>query len=187
MIFRVLTTILFIAIIAGSFWLGGQQREAPAPASIDSSNTDLGYSARNAILTETGPDGLPLYTIDADVIRQHPADGVDFDQVKMSFRDQTGQIWTAHALRGELSQDTSQVELSGDAHIDGMLPGSTAMTDLATEKLSVDTQAQIIRTDEPVVVTSIGRVLRARGMVATLKEHHLVFQSSVHGTFLPSN
>jgi len=185
MIFRILAALLFIAIIVGSFWLGGEQRETTATTTVEASSADLGYSARNATLVETGVDGLPVYTLNADVIRQHPGDGVEFEQVQMSFRDANGQTWKGRADRGELTTDTGKVDLSGNVHVNGVLPGSEHMADLASEKLAVDTHEDIISTAEPVTVNSIGRQLKSKGMVATLKEHHLVLESNVRGTFNP--
>ena len=185
MIFRILAALLFIAIIVGSFWLGGEQRETTATTTVEASSSDLGYSARNATLVETGVDGLPAYTLNADVIRQHPGDGVEFEQVQMSFRDANGQTWKGRADRGELTTDTGKVDLSGNVHVNGLLPGSEQMADLASEKLAVDTHEDIISTAEPVTVNSIGRQLKSKGMVATLKEHHLVLESNVRGTFTP--
>jgi LPS export ABC transporter protein LptC len=185
MIFRILAALLFIAIIVGSFWLGGEQRETTATTTVEASSADLGYSARNATLVETGVDGLPVYTLNADVIRQHPGDGVEFEQVQMSFRDANGQTWKGRADRGELTTDTGKVDLSGNVHVNGVLPGSEQMADLASEKLAVDTHEDIISTAEPVTVNSIGRQLKSKGMVATLKEHHLVLESNVRGTFNP--
>jgi LPS export ABC transporter protein LptC len=185
MIFRILAALLFIAIIVGSFWLGGEQRETTATTTVEASSADLGYSARNATLVETGVDGLPVYTLNADVIRQHPGDGVEFEQVQMSFRDANGQTWKGRADRGELATDTGKVDLSGNVHVNGVLPGSEQMADLASEKLAVDTHEDIISTAEPVTVNSIGRQLKSEGMVATLKEHHLVLESNVRGTFNP--
>ena len=185
MIFRVLVALLLIAIIGGSFWLGGQQREPIATTTVEASNPDLGYSARHAVLVETGADGLPMYTLNADVIRQHPNDGVEFEQVQMSFRDPDGQTWNGRADRGELTTDTGKVDLGGNVHVSGLLPGSTQPADLETEKLSVDTHEDIISTLEPVSVSSPGRQLRSKGLVATLKEHHLVLGSNVRGTLIP--
>lgn len=185
MIFRVLAALLFIAIIAGSFWLGGEQRETTSTTTVESSSVDLGYSARNAVLVETGTDGLPVYTLNADVVRQHPSDGVEFEQVQMSFRDANGQVWKGRADQGELTTDTGKVDLTGNVHVNGVLPGSVQMADLATEKLSVDTHENIISTPEPVALSSPGRQLKSKGMVATLKEHRLVLESSVRGTFTP--
>jgi LPS export ABC transporter protein LptC len=185
MIFRVLAVLLFLAIIVGSFYLGGEQRETTATTTVEAPSADLGYSARNAVLVETGADGLPMYTLNAIVIRQHPGDGVEFEQVQMSFRDADGQIWKGRADRGELTTETGKVDLTGNVHVNGLLPGSAQLADLATEKLSVDTKENIISTSEPVSVESPGRQLKSKGMVAMLKEHHLVLESSVRGTFTP--
>jgi lipopolysaccharide export system protein LptC len=57
--------------------------------------------------------------------------------------------------------------------------------DLATDKLSVDTHENVISTPERVSVSSPGRLLTSKGLVATLKEHHLVLESNVRGTFTP--
>ncbi len=185
MIFRVLAVLLFVAIIAGSFLLGGEQRAATSTTTVEASSADLGYSARNAVLVETGDDGRPIYTLNANVIRQHPGDGVEFEQVQMSFRDAEGQTWKGRADHGELTTDTGKVDLAGNVHVNGLLPGSAQAADLATENLSVDTHANIISTSEPVSVTSTGRLLRSKGLVATLNEHHLVLESNVRGTFTP--
>ncbi len=185
MIFRILAALLFVAIIVGSFWLGGEQRETTATTTVQASDAELGYSARNATLVETGTDGLPIYTLNANVIRQHPGDGVEFEQVHLVFRDADGQMWKGRADQGELTTETGKVDLAGNVHVNGLLPGSAQLADLATEKLSVDTHEDIISTAEPVTVNSIGRQLKSKGMVATLKEHHLVMESNVRGTFSP--
>lgn len=185
MIFRILAALLFIAIMVGSFWLGGEPRETTSTTTVEASNADLGYSARDAQLIETGADGLPLYTLNAEVIRQHPGDGVEFQQVQMSFRDAAGQIWKGRADQGELTTETGKVDLMGNVEVNGLLPGSSLLADLTTEKLSIDTREDIISTAEPVMVTTTGRELKSKGMVATLKEHHLVLESNVRGTFTP--
>src|ERR1700761_7332039 len=105
MIFRILATLLVIGIIIGSFFLGGEQHETTSTTTtVDASTAELGYSARNATLVETG----------ADVIRQHPGDGVEFETVQMSFRDNDGQTWKGRANHGELTTETGKVDLSGD-------------------------------------------------------------------------
>jgi LPS export ABC transporter protein LptC len=94
-------------------------------------------------------------------------------------------VWTAHADHGQIGQDTSKVELAGNVHVDGLLPGSPELADLATQKLRVDTQADILHTEEPVIVNWAGRQLKSRGIIAAMKERRLLLESSVHGTFLP--
>ncbi|HZO24122.1 MAG TPA: LPS export ABC transporter periplasmic protein LptC [Steroidobacteraceae bacterium] len=183
MIFRIFATVVVLAIIAASIWFGGPQRGAIAPTPVEASSTDLGYSARRAVLIETGPDGLPMYTVHADVIRERSVNDVEFTQVQMSFRDQAGQIWTARADHGELGQQTGSVELTGDVHVDGLLPGSPQNADLSTEKLAVDSRADVISTDDPVTLDWGGRKLSSHGMVAALAQRRLLLESAVHGIF----
>jgi LPS export ABC transporter protein LptC len=185
MIFRILAAVLLAAILVGSFWIGGEQRETKATTTVEPANAEPGYSARNATLVETGPDGFPVYTLNADVIRQHPGDGVEFEQVHLSFRDADGQTWKGRADQGELTTETGKVDLAGNVHVNGKLPGSDQMADLETEKLSIDTHEDIISTADPVTVSSTGRNLKSKGMVATLKEHHLVLESNVRGALTP--
>jgi LPS export ABC transporter protein LptC len=186
MIFRILAALLVIGIIVGSFYLGGEEHETTSTTTtVDASTAELGYSARNATLVETGADGLPIYTLNANVIRQHPGDGVEFEQVQMSFRDVNGQTWKGRADRGELTTETGKVDLAGNVHVNGLLPGSEQMADLATEKLAVDTHEDIISTEEPVSINSPGRQLKSKGLLATLKEHHLVLESNVRGILVP--
>jgi LPS export ABC transporter protein LptC len=186
MIFRILATLLVLGIIVGSFFLGGEQRETTSTTTtVDASTAELGYSARDATLVETGADGLPVYTLNANVIRQHPGDGVEFEEVQMSFRDDHGQTWKGRADHGELTTETGKVDLGGNVHVSGVLPGSAQLAELTTEKLSVDTREDILSTAEPVTVVSPGRQLKSTGLIATLKENHLVLESNVHGTFIP--
>lgn len=185
MIFRILAALLVGALIAGSFWLGGEQHETTATTTVEAANAELGYSARNAVLVETGADGQPLYTLNADVIRQHPGEGVEFEQVQMSFRDSNGQIWNGRADQGELTTESGKIDLAGNVHVNGLLPGSAQPAELETEQLSVDTRENIISTAEPVTVNSTGRLLKSKGLLANLNEHHLTLQSSVRGTFTP--
>ncbi len=185
MIFRILAALLFIATVVGSFWLGGEPRERATTTTVEASSAELGYSARNAVLVETGADGLPIYTLNANVISQYPGDGVECEEVQMAFRDAEGQVWKGRTDQGELTTDTGKVDLTGNVHVNGLLPGSTDQADLATEKLSVDTHENIISTTEPVTVSSPGRLLKSKGLMATLNEHRLVLESNVRGTFTP--
>ena len=185
MIFRLLAILLVGALVAGSFWLGGEQHETTATTTLETSSAELGYSARNAILVETGADGKPMYTLNADVIRQHPDDGVQFEKVQMSFRDSEGQLWKGHADQGDLATESGKIDMSGNVVVNGVLPGSSEPAELTTDRLAVDTHENIISTSDPVTVNSAGRQLKSKGMVATLNDHHLLLESSVRGTFTP--
>jgi LPS export ABC transporter protein LptC len=186
MIYRVFIVVVFIAIIVGSVMLGGQQREAVSPTTVDERAGDLGYAARHAQLIETGADGHPLYTIDADLISEPPGTvNVQLQQVRMGFRDKSGNTWTGRADNGVVAQDTGKVELAGDVHVSGVLPGSKDRANITTDRLFVDTHAQLVTTDRPVTLALSGREIKATGLSADLNDRVVHLESDVHGTYSP--
>ena len=184
MIYRVVALLAVLALVVGIVLLSGPQHEASALIAPERPLHDPGYSATNAHLVQTGADGLPLYTLDAAQIRQQPNDGlVELQQVRLGFRDASGNDWTATALRGELAQNSGIVRLSGDVHVVGTLPGTEETAQMTSEQLAFDTNAQILSTQEPVTLVMSGRKLDARGLTANLKERRVQLESAVHGSF----
>ncbi|GAC1452006.1 MAG: hypothetical protein PVS2B3_04610 [Steroidobacteraceae bacterium] len=187
MIYRLLPVLTLLALIIGVVVLSGPQREpAAAAATIAEAVWDPGYAARNARLVQTGPDGQPVYTLDAAQIRQEPDEGsVDLQQVQLGFRDAAGNIWTARGAHGVMGQDTGIIELDGAVHVTGIVPGSEQPADITSEHLSFDTRAQLVTTHDPVQIMMSGRRLEAQGLVTNLKERRVQLESAVHGSFLP--
>ena len=185
MIYRALAILALVALIVGVVVLSGGQRESTAPATVGPLH-DPGYAARKARLIQTGPDGQPLYTLDAAQIQQQPNQGtVDLEQVQLGFRDTGGNPWTARADRGQLAQGSGVVQLEGGVRVVGALPDSGEPAEISTEHLVFDTQAQIVTTHDPVTLLVSGRMLHAQGLVASLKERHVQLESAVHGSFRP--
>lgn len=186
MIYRLLGLIALLALLAGVFMLSGPQRSPALPTTAGQTAHSPGYAALNAQLVQTGPDGRPLYTLDAAQIREQPDNNtVLLDQVQMGFRDSSGGEWTARAQRGELGQDTGVVQLDGDVHVVGTLPHSQDPAEISTEHLAFDTRAQVITTHDPVTFNVAGHQLDGTGLTASLKEHRVQLESAVHGTFPP--
>jgi LPS export ABC transporter protein LptC len=179
---------LFAAALALALFiimLSEPQREASAPA-VPVPLHDPGYSARKARLVQTGADGQPIYTLDAAQIQQQPDSGlIDMQQVQFGFRDANGNAWTARALRGELAENSGVVQLDGDVHVNGTLPGTEDPATFLSEHVTFDTHTQVVATHDPVTLVTSGRELKAIGMVASLKERHVQLESAVHGSFLP--
>jgi LPS export ABC transporter protein LptC len=184
MMYRVVALLAVLALIVGIVLLSGPQHEATALMAPERPLHDPGYSATDARLIQTGADGRPVYTLDAAQIQQQPNDGlVELQQVRLGFRDASGNEWTARALRGQLAQNSGIVQLNGDVHVVGTLPGSNETAEMTSEHLAFDTNAQIVSTQEPVTLLMSGRKLNARGLVANLKERHVQLESAVHGSF----
>jgi LPS export ABC transporter protein LptC len=185
MIYRLLAVLALVALAVGIVSLSGPQRESAATRFVAPLH-DPGYSARQARLVQTGPDGRPLYTLDAAQIQQQPDHvTVDMQQVQLGFHDPSGNAWTARADHGELAQNSGVVRLDGDVHIFGILPGTNDPAQIISEHLSYDTDTQVVATRDPVTLVTAGGELKATGLVASLKERRLQLESAVHGTYLP--
>jgi LPS export ABC transporter protein LptC len=183
MIYRIFAGLVFVVVIVGTFVLGGQQGEAAAQTVIEETLRDPGYAARGARLVQTGPDGHPLYTVDADVIRQQPdKDTVELEQAKLGFYDTADNLWTAHGEHGEVGQNSGKVELTGNVHVNGLLPGTQQPAEITTERLSFDTRTAVVNTRDRVMLTLPGQQIKAKGLHASLKEGRVQLQSAVHGT-----
>jgi LPS export ABC transporter protein LptC len=186
MTYRVVALLAVLALIVGIVLLSGPQHEATALPTPERPLHDPGYSAMNAQLIQTGADGRPVYTLDAAQIQQQPNNGlVDMQQVQLGFRDSSGNEWTARALRGQLAQNSGIVQLDGDVHVAGILPGTADPAEIVSERLALDINAQIVTTRDPVTLVTSGRQLNATGLVASLKERHVQLESAVHGTYSP--
>jgi LPS export ABC transporter protein LptC len=184
--YRVLALVAFVVLIIGVIVLSGGEREVAAPVVVEGTPADPGYAAKKARLVQTGPDGAPLYTIDAQEVQQLPEqDTVDLHQVVLGFKDAAGDEWTTTARHGEVAQNSGIVKLDGAVHATGVLPGTSDPADLTTEHLVFDTNTQIVTTRDPVTLIMSGRKLDAEGMVANLKERHVQLESAVHGTYRP--
>jgi lipopolysaccharide export system protein LptC len=186
MIYRLVAVLAVLALIVGVVLLSGTQREAAAPTAAGAPPPDPGYAARTAHLVQTGPDGAPLYSLDAAQITQQPDQGsVELQQVRMGFRPAGGDQWTAHAEHGELGQASGVVQLDGAVQVAGVLPGTQDPAEFTTEHLSFDTRTDVATTRDPVTFTVSGHELHAVGLIARLKEGRVQLESAVHGSYSP--
>jgi LPS export ABC transporter protein LptC len=186
MIFRIFATLALLALIGGSLLLGRQSRDAETPVPSGRPAEDLGYGARDAQLIETGPDGRPKYTLNAKLIEQHPKDdSVQLNVVHMILDDVDGNRWTVDAQRGDIVHSGDHIDLSGDVHVSGVLPGTDQPADISSERLSFDTRTDVVSSEDPVTFVWAGRQIHSMGIIASLKDSHVQLESAVHAIFQP--
>ena len=186
MMYRIFSALVFIVVIGGTIFFGGQQSETTAPTIVEEPR-DPGYAARDAKLIQTGPDGRALYTIDANVIRQQPNDNtVELEQATLGFHDANGALWTARGEHGQVGQDTGTVELSGNVHVNGTPQGTLQPAEIVTNRLAFDTNTKIASTREPVTLTWSGQEIKGKGMRATLNDGRVQLESAVRGIAAPN-
>ena len=182
---RIFAVLVFVVVIGGTIFFGGQQSETTAPTVIEEPH-DPGYAARDAKLVQTGEDGHPLYTVDADVIRQQPNDNtIQLEKATLGFFDANGALWTARGNAGQVGQDTREVELSGNVHVNGTPQGTLQPAEIVTEHLNFDTSSKIASTRDPVTWTWSGQEIQGKGMRASLNDGRVQLESAVHGKAVP--
>jgi LPS export ABC transporter protein LptC len=181
---RVFTLLVILGVVAGIYLLS---RVPPSPGSRPAPEQPIeapGYAARDAEVVETGDDGRPMYTLLADLVRQHPNDNrVQLDAPRMTFVASDGNTWHVSARSGQIRDEGANVELFGDVHVNGQLPGAEAPAVIDTSVLSFDTRAQVLTTQAPVSLDWNGRKLSGTGLTARLPEHQVQLESRIHGSF----
>lgn len=186
MMYRIFAALVFIAVIGGTIIFGGQQAETTATTIVEEPR-EQGYAARDAKLVQTGPDGHPLYTVNANVIRQQPDDNaVELEQATLGLYDSNGSLWTARGEHGQVGQNTGIVELDGNVHVTGTPEGTQQPVEIVSNRLSFDTNSKIASTKDPVTFTWSGQEMKGTGMRATLNDGRVDLESSVHGTAVPN-
>jgi LPS export ABC transporter protein LptC len=190
MIYRVLAVLAGLAAIAAAWVLLDQKQlmgaiEPAAPKEAKKSEVP-GYSARHAEIVETGKDGRPMYIVKAETVRQIPdAQSIMLETVRLEMRDESGQRWTARSDYGQIFQQSEDVQLTGDVLVSGTFKGSKDPAEISTERLSFNTQNNIVKTNSPVTLAWQGKNIHSTGMIANLKDQSLRLESSVHGLFTP--
>jgi LPS export ABC transporter protein LptC len=181
---RLITLLIVLTIVAGIYVLGRGGSVSNERTTADKPIEEPGYAARNAEVIETGDDGRPMYTLVSDRIRQHPNDNrVQLDAPRMTFVASDGNTWYVRARSGQIREDGAHVELFGDVHVNGRLPGADAPAVIDTSILTFDTRAEVVRTHAPVSLDWNGRKLSGTGLIAKLPTHQIKLESRIHGSF----
>jgi LPS export ABC transporter protein LptC len=187
MIYRIFAFLTVVAVVIGSLLLA-RQEGAPQTTTVARSDASEGYSARDAQLWQTGANGLPLYTVDAALIRELPRhDSVQLTGVDLSFRDPSGNTWRASAERGDIVRGSGQVELAGNVHVTAAVQGARAPILIRTDALTFDSHTDRLSTSDPVTLLWAGQQLDAKGLRMNLKTHRLQLESQVHAVVTPSH
>lgn len=183
---RGVATLIIIAAVVGSALLGQQRWRSDNDTVTFEKTEQPGYSARNAELIETGVDGRPLFRLDAETIHQRSQDdSVDLDNVHMSYRGERSSQWALTAEHGTVREGNERIELDGNVRVVGVMPGTSDLATIRTEKLTFNTRLQVADSREPVTLSFGSREIHATGIVANLKDEHVKLESDIHGRYSP--
>lgn len=188
MAWRVLALLTLLAIVALSV-LSSRNRSANLPLMSKPEPPQPGYFMTDAVVTQTGADGRPLYRMTAENIQQNPADqSVRLSQLKLDYTAEEGSsAWTLTADSGLIASiDSKTIDLQDNVTISGrpQVSGSSEPAELATvrtSRLRVDAANSTATTREPVSIEWGRYRMNAKGLNANLKTQRLKLESSIHG------
>lgn len=175
--------LVLLAALAGSAWWLNNRMQEPAP--VDTRPAPDGYYMTGAEITVPDAEGLPQYRLVAEEIRQVALGGETLlTDVRVEYNVYSATPWLLTAPSGSVSADQEVLELWGGVDIVGD-SSDHGPARLSTERLAVDVETSIARSDAPVTLALGPQELHAVGLVAHLLEERLQLQSDVHGRFLP--
>lgn len=178
----VVLAVLLVGVLSVFIGRRGAEPESAAPSREP---PQPGYYINGARITELGPDGQPLYRLEADSIVQDPRDlSIALKDVKATYRAETGRDWVLTAATGAVPPESKTIEFAGDVRVVGQPEGSSEVGVIRTEKLSLDTQTDLAYTPSRVDIEWGARRLSAVGLQADLKAERLRLESAVHGRFV---
>jgi LPS export ABC transporter protein LptC len=155
-------------------------------ATNEAAMRDPGYSATDAQILQTGPDGQPRYRLQAARIAQDPRTlEVELTRLRLDTRAADRASWTVSAPRGRLSADSRRLDLDGGVELQGSDASGADPLRLETADLQYDLQTARARARGEVRLTLQGHALEAKGLEANLRTRQVRLAADVHGHFAP--
>jgi LPS export ABC transporter protein LptC len=170
---------LLAALVIGLGALSGRDTDSTAPSDEVSRPA---YYLKDAVITETQPDGSPKIRLIANRIEQVPEDdSIELYTVRVDYLTDPDKRWLLSAEEGFVPPDTRVIEFSGNVELrpsDGA-PGSY----LRVDSLNIDTDKNIAyTTSSPVSIRFGDHTLRVKRLEADLTNEKLKLES-VRGRF----
>lgn len=171
---------VLMAVTVGLLIWHGQDASSQAGTAADTV-TDPGYTATDAEIIQTGPDGQPLYRLQARRVEQSQA-GTEIHVVepRLTYQQGSGPEWSLRADTGVLPPDADRADLAGSVYAVATRP-DTAPLEIRTDRLGVDMDRQLVTTADPVRIAWGRDQVTAVGLRADLKADTLRLESRVHG------
>lgn len=183
--------VLLMALLAVvTWWLVKQSPEPEEPASVRPLSHEADYEMRGFSVRRQSAAGESAGVIEGERVRHYPdTDTLEIDAVRLRWRDADGRITLATASRAVAKADGSELTLEGNARVERQALGTDRPEDqrfeFRSEWLQVDTRAQRIRTDRPVVLTLGGSRFEARALVYDHRSQDLDLAGPVRGSIEP--
>jgi lipopolysaccharide export system protein LptC len=170
------------AIAAFTFWV--LQVSAPREVRGREASHEPDYHFGKPRITRFGTDGaLELDLTAAHAVHYPDDDTVALDDLKVDVRAPDGTAWTMSAARGHAPMAGQLVTLEGGVRIARPAGGGGGAIELTTDHVVLDTQAQSLETEAPVLIVAGANRVTATGLTADLIHDRITLRSRVRGTY----
>jgi LPS export ABC transporter protein LptC len=179
--------IIAIALFVGINSFDTLSNEADAPITNSSLDFNAYSEGINTILYDT--QGNINYTLQADRQVHYNDDSTEFEKPFIRLYQDGDSHWSIAANSGripavETTADGAleKIELLGDVQVYS-LDDFGNRTLMSTEFLTLNTQAEILETDQPVSVVTSALQLSSIGMIAKLRTNEITFLREIRGRY----
>ena len=177
--------LLAIALVTALTLLVGRRDRDAAEQEGTREPPQPGYYMTDAQITEMGETGEPRYRVAAERIVQNPQDqSIRMEKMKLDYRAAPDRQWTLTARNGYVPPASRTIELSGDVEIEGLPAHGGGAAVVRTERMQLDTVANVATSRERVDIVWGEKRLSTMGLRADLKGETLKLESNVHGRFV---
>lgn len=172
-----LPLLLMLVLALGSWWLVKNLPQPPKPREAEVVRTDPDYTMSRFVLERFEPSGQLKVRIEGTQMRHFPQDGrVEVDGLALRAFAPDGRVAQARARQAVSNADHSEVQLMGDARIDGQDRDGQPVV-ITGEYLHFFTVTERVRSDRPVRVQRGGVDLQA----STLDYDHAAGRLALQG------
>jgi LPS export ABC transporter protein LptC len=185
MIGRILFLLVAVAVLAVLLYMQEPESGNPATTPAQTAASEPGFVALSAQIIQTGDNGQPLYSLDAERISQPMPQGTIYLTAPVLHYEPPGaNPWVLTAQQGQLPQNAQNADLSGMVNASGIPQGSQRMIHFSTSTLHVDMQKQLATTPAMVHIDWGGSLVSGLGMHADLKSGEVELFHAVNGTVM---
>jgi LPS export ABC transporter protein LptC len=183
----IVSGIIAIALFVGINSFDTLSNEADAPITNSSLEFNAYSEGINTILYDT--QGNINYTLQAERQVHYNDDSTEFEKPFIRLYQDGDSRWSIAANSGripavEMTADgvLEKIELLGDVQVYS-LDDFGNRTLMSTEFLTLNTQAEILETDQPVSVVTSAFQLSSIGMIAKLRTDEITFLREIRGRY----
>jgi lipopolysaccharide export system protein LptC len=181
-----LPLLLMLVLALGTWWLVRNTPGPDVPSEAPLSREEPDYTMDHFVVERFDKDGRLKMRLQGERLRHFAAtDIIEVDQAQVRAVAEDGRVTLAQARRAVANGDGSEVQLIGDARVDGSGPSGEPIQ-FRGEFLHAFLNTERVRSHLPVVVTSNGREFRAAGMDYDHLSGQLQLQGKMRALLPPS-